>query len=211
MAVPSDTILGAVELDDYASTAIKKRARQLVGHAGLTYFDIDDISQELWLELIRIMPQHDPSRASAQTFIHRVIDSAAAKLIRHRRAACRDYNKTHLTMDEVTTDSSGRKVRRSSLLTEKGYRRAFHREGLSLSEHAELSVDIADAVEQLPDDLRALCETLRRDAPLAAACAHGISRSTCHNRRVLLRKHLSEFAPPQRHTTFGRSDAFAAK
>ena len=50
-------------IDEYAVRIIKHKARQLVGRAGFTESDREDLEQEMMLDLLRRLPKFDPKRA----------------------------------------------------------------------------------------------------------------------------------------------------
>jgi RNA polymerase sigma factor (sigma-70 family) len=64
---------------------IQFKARQLSRRGGFCSSDEDDLAQEIWLYLLRQAHRFDPDRASLPTFINRVVNSAAAMLVRRRR------------------------------------------------------------------------------------------------------------------------------
>ena len=52
------------DIDAYAVEIIRYKARQLVGQAGFTVADRDDLEQELILDLLRRCPSTTPSGRS---------------------------------------------------------------------------------------------------------------------------------------------------
>ena len=63
-------------IDPYAVEIIRFKARQLVGQAGFTVADREDLEQELILDLLRRMPKYDSKRAKRNTFIARMVERA---------------------------------------------------------------------------------------------------------------------------------------
>lgn len=70
--------------NDYARTVIRVKARQLVRRPGFSPTDLGDIEQKLAAHLIVQARNFDAGRASLNTFIARVVDSAVAMLLRGR-------------------------------------------------------------------------------------------------------------------------------
>jgi len=70
--------------NEYASTLIRVKARQLIRRPGFSRSDEGDIVQKLNLHLLRQAQHFDPTRSSLNTFIARVVDSAVAMLLRDR-------------------------------------------------------------------------------------------------------------------------------
>ena len=48
-------------IDPYAAGLIRFKARQLVGQAGFTASDRNDLEQDLILDLLRRLPKYDPN------------------------------------------------------------------------------------------------------------------------------------------------------
>lgn len=71
-------------LNEYARTLIRVKARQLVRRPGFSRSDQDDIEQDLFLHVLNKVHQFDPTRSSLNTFVDRVVNSAAAMLVRER-------------------------------------------------------------------------------------------------------------------------------
>ncbi len=55
-----DTNQKRCELTDYALELVHHKARQLVGKAGYTQDDVDDIKQDLIVDLLERLSQFDP-------------------------------------------------------------------------------------------------------------------------------------------------------
>jgi len=69
---------------EYARTLIRVKAKQIVRRPGFSRSDQPDIEQELLVHLLCQAKHFDPNRASLNTFVARVIDSAVAMLVRDR-------------------------------------------------------------------------------------------------------------------------------
>jgi RNA polymerase sigma-70 factor (ECF subfamily) len=72
-------------LTDYARSLIRFKARQLSRRAGFSRSDRDDLEQDLWAALLAQADRFDPSRACLNTFADRVVNSAAAMILRDRQ------------------------------------------------------------------------------------------------------------------------------
>jgi len=91
-------------LDDYARTHIRRRARRLVGVAGFRSSDTEDIEQELAIHLLKSLPNFDPGKAAYDTFVWRCVEVRVRELIRYRKR-------------EITGSAGGRSPRRSEKST----------------------------------------------------------------------------------------------
>jgi len=77
--------VGFETVQEYVRWLVSRKSKQLVGKAGLTKSDREDIEQELTLHLLERWDHYDPSRGSERTFVARVIDNEVARLLRDRR------------------------------------------------------------------------------------------------------------------------------
>ncbi len=88
------------ELGDYAHDLIRSKARTLIGKAGFTSADCEDIEQELALDLLVRLENYDPRKSKRSTFMARVVEHRIATLLEERRAACRDWRLCRESLDD---------------------------------------------------------------------------------------------------------------
>jgi hypothetical protein len=149
--------------DAALADVVRRKARQLVGKTGLTAQDLPDLEGDLALDLVARMADYDPARADRDRFVRMVIARAAAKLLRHRRAARRDTRRV-VPLESDPVDPA--------------------------SDVSPLRLDVADAVAALPPELRAVAVRLAR-APVAAVARQcGVSRDTIYSRVRAIRRHF---------------------
>jgi DNA-directed RNA polymerase specialized sigma24 family protein len=77
-------------LDRFTWGIIRRKARQMVGHAGIKKQDRDDVVQELMLRLLQSLRLFDAAQADRKSFVTAVVERNAAKILRDRRAKKRD-------------------------------------------------------------------------------------------------------------------------
>ena len=159
-------------IDAYAVGLIRYKARQLVGQAGFTVSDRDDLEQELVLDLLRRLPKYDPKRAQRNTFIARVVEHRVASLIEAQKAGIRDYRRCRCSLNDRFEDENGRSVERAETLDQEGYLLRTGAQSRPSDELSALAIDVAVVLETLPPELR---ELRRR---LEAATVTEISRDT---------------------------------
>jgi RNA polymerase sigma-70 factor (ECF subfamily) len=160
---------------DFATRYARRKANQLVGHFGYRKSDRADIAQELLLDLVRRWPNYDPQRGEPQVFIRRVIWARVSTLIEEKRALKRqfDYQAGSINdgaADEVTTNFRTGLPRRIE------------------QECVDLASDVAAVLDQLPDDLRELCERLQTQSLSQISRELEIPRSTLDDRLKKLRR-----------------------
>ncbi len=175
-------------IDPYAVEIIRFKARQLVGQAGFTASDRDDLEQELILDLLRRLPKYDPSRAKRNTFIARLVDHKIATLIEAQKAVRRDYRRRTCSLNERFKDEDGHVAERVETLDQEDYLLGAGIEPGQPEELRALVLDVAAVVETLPPELRELCRRLGQETVTEVSRDTGVSRATLYESVTRLRK-----------------------
>lgn len=144
-----------------------RKARRLVGRAGLRRQDEEDVTQELTLRLLERLDRYDPARGTWPAFARCVIERLGNNLTRDRRAAKRDGGQHAPLPGEVPAPAGG--------------------------DAGDLARDVAGVLAGLPDDLRRAAELVMIGTVAEAARALGVSTSTVYARLRELRAR-TEFA-----------------
>jgi hypothetical protein len=156
-------------LNDVIETAIRIRSRRLVGRAGFTAQDLDDIRQDLRLAVLAGMGKFDPARGTLNTFVTRVIKTAICQMIRHRRAPMRDRRCEAFSLNGTLRDSDGRAVTRANLIPDSDRTRRLRLQDRPAKARLFLRAHVEEALAGLPDGDRRLCRNIQRrgaaDAP----------------------------------------------
>lgn len=163
------------ELSDYAKETILHKARQIIGKAGFTKHDLDDLMQELTLDLLERLPKFDPNKAAHTTFVARVIERKISKLIRHRKQEKRDYRRETNSLSESVETEFG-SVERAQTISQDEYDRRIGRHGRTEAERLDMHLDVSLAIAQLPPDLKPMAERLLTHSITEVAREFGISR-----------------------------------
>ncbi|GIW81358.1 MAG: hypothetical protein KatS3mg105_3488 [Gemmatales bacterium] len=175
-------------LTDYAKSLIKLKARQLSRRRDFQPVEPEDLQQELWLALIKVAEQFDPAKASLDTFIDRVVNTAVAMLVRARQRQQRGNGLAERSLDEELAPASGASETLAAVISVDDLSR---RTG-AVPRNETLDREDAEAVEfalaQMPHELRDLCRRLMGGTITSVAREMGISR-----RQV--RKAMSEARP----------------
>ena len=174
-------------IDPYAVEIIRFKARQLVGQAGFTASDRDDLEQELILDLLRRLPKYAPSRAKRNTFIARVVEHKISTLIEKQTAHKRDYRRCPCSLNErFEEEEEGRSVERAETLDQEDYLLRIGVEPGAAEELRALALDVAAVVETLPPELGDLCRRLKQETVSEISRDTGVSRATlCESVRRL--------------------------
>jgi RNA polymerase sigma factor (sigma-70 family) len=138
---------------------IAAKARSLIGQYGLQPQDRPDVEQDLAARVVDRLAGHDPSRSTPEGFAARIVDQAVANLLRDRRAKKRTPPKppTAAPAEEVPDPRADNELRL-----------------------CDLAEDLKAALADLPDELRALAERLKRETVSQAARAMGVPRSSLY-------------------------------
>ena len=167
-------------IDEYAVQIIKFKAKQLVGRVGLTDSDREDLEQEMILDLLQRLPKYNPDRAQRNTFIARVVEHKIATIIEARKAGLRDYRLCNCSLNEHLEDEEGGSVERMETIDQEDYLRLTGKLSRSTAELRDLSIDVRQAIEKLPPELRELCRRLDTDTVTEISRDTGIPRGTIY-------------------------------
>lgn len=160
-----------IVLDRFARGIIRRKVRLLIGRAGFTAQDREDLEQDLVLRLLQSLDLFDPEQAHPNVFITTVIERAVAMILRERRAKKRDSGVVH-SLDRIKEASS----------TEPADPRRGDEEA------SDLASDLVEVLARLPEELRILAERLKSQSLSQAARDLGVPRTTLQRRVQRLRQ-----------------------
>lgn len=168
-------------LTDYATSLIRFKARQLCRRDGFSRSDQKDVEQDLWLALLCQAEAFDPDRASIDTFIDRVVNSAVRMILRDRRRQKRANGFHAQSLDAPAAGQEGECQSLGAGLSDAD--RARHR-GACPTDEATLREDeeaIEHAFRQMPQPLRDVCRRVMGGSISSAARELGTSRRQIRN------------------------------
>ena len=175
-------------IDPYAAGLIRFKARQLVGKAGFTASDREDLEQEMILDLLRRLPKYDPKRAQLNTFIARVVEHRVATLIQAQKAGIRDYRRCRCSLNDCFEDEDGRLVERAETFDQEDYLLRTGTQSRSSEELNRLTIDVVAILEGLPHELRNLCRRLKAETVTEISRDTGVPRGTIYESIKKLRE-----------------------
>ncbi len=173
--------------DAYAAEVIRFKVRKLVGRAGFTESDREDLEQELALDFLRRAPHFNPDRAKRSTFISCVVDHHIAAIIEARHGRTRDVRREGPSLDIEVPEDRGNPVERVTDIDAEANRR-----GRSPEELRPLQLDIQSVIETLPPQLRELAEDLKTHSISEIARRIGMSRRQVQRWVKQIRRHFGE-------------------
>jgi RNA polymerase sigma factor (sigma-70 family) len=162
----------------HARHRIRRKARQLIGKAGLRWADRDDLEQELTLRLWRGLRDFDPALGSPGAFVATVLERAAHSILRLRNSEKRSCRYVRQLGPAPAMQNDGEPDESCGDIASPS---ASHEAAVDLTH------DVAIVLQTLPSPLRALAEELKHRGISEIAVRSGCSRSTIYARVAQLR------------------------
>jgi RNA polymerase sigma factor (sigma-70 family) len=176
-------------LTDYAKKLIRFKARQLCRRRDFLTSDQDDLQQELWLMVCERADGFNPAKASLNTFIDRVVNSAVAQIVRNRERLKRGKGGHVVSLDGEDSHRARPSPMSSGLSPEHLYRRigVYPADPITVRETAEA---VQAVLMRMPEDLREICLCLMNGTANSVACDMHISRRALRKACLVIREFL---------------------
>lgn len=177
----------------YARTLIRIKARQLRRRPRFRQFDPADIEQDLTLYLLSQAKHFDPSRATLNTFIDRVVASGVATLVRERKREKRlpAEGVAIESLADVVDQPDGPPAPLATLVSTVDLHRRAGVAPLTDAELFEIIEGVGSAIASLPPELQRLCRVLAQRNQTTTKRVLGISRRDFDAAMDLLRHHFT--------------------
>jgi len=146
-------------IDQYAAKLIRTKARQLVGKAGLTEDDRDDLEQDLILDLLQRMHKYNPDRSKKITYMTRIVERRISTILNDRYAMCRDWRQCSCSLNDLVFNQEGDFSELSELLGNDGFIESVGKETRE-ERNNDILLDIQKVINTLSTDLQDLCYRL---------------------------------------------------
>ena len=175
----------------YVQKLLKIKARQLARRLEFRRTDPADIEHDLIAHVLKQADNYDPARSAPNTFVTRVVETAVAMLVRDRGRIKRAAGYRAMSLDH--THLRGGDPRRTTLgdiVSEGDLRRRCGGNVHDDQHDAELSTDVARAMQGLTCRQREIAKRLARATEASVAREMGISRRQVHNDVLAIREHF---------------------
>lgn len=169
-----------IALGDFEFRVIRQQALKLVGHAGFTKQDLEDLEQELTIRLLKALESFNPAIAHQRSYVTAVVDRSRKKIGRDARAAKRAAKQTVSIEDQLKDKSDGASPVAESIAESDAFR---HRSLSARDRQSMLSLatDIAALLRSLPEQQRELAKNLKTASISAVARQSSIPRTTLND------------------------------
>jgi len=186
---------------------LKTKSMQLSRQPRFRAAEQPDLRQDLLVFVLRQAHRFDPSRASAQTFIARVVDSAFATMVRARRRLkrARGFEAASIENTVVGRNRTGQSIRLSGAIQEKDLRRRYGGRTSEDPRRTDLALDVEAAMAGLSPEHRRVALGLCDAAPAAVARQLGISRRQVRNAIDAIREHFENAGLRESYVTGHRA------
>ncbi len=166
---------------------IRLKVRQIIGQAGFTFQDREDLEQELLTRLIQALKSFDPAKAHRNAFVTAVVERDVASLLRDARAAKRDHRRqATLKVSAVWTDQD----ESSDPLNDLSEDARRPSTTSSTAELIDLRIDLHAVLEKLPAALREFACARMSKTMTELARESAVPRTSLYNLVPELRQHL---------------------
>ncbi len=176
----------SADLPAYAKRLIRYKARQLTSQRGFLPQEEEDLRSELTVHLLAELHRYDETRASANTFFNRVIETAAGMIARQRRRLKRGGGRQPVSLDRAASTGDEGPVSLTSQLTPLDAGRR-----LGLVPAAPIpTATVQTAIASLSPEDQVVCRALMTGTPSSVARELGVSRRRIRNAIERVRRHF---------------------
>ena len=173
------------ELNDFALNMVNIKALQLVGKAGFTFDDVEDIKQDMILDLLERLTKYDPSKSNFKLFVTCVIDRKGRNLIRHRQMEMRDHRREVCSLNEDIDVGENEPVQRLSTICHDDHDIRIGKYRRSAEDRGHLHLDLDAVLADLPPELRQAAEMLQTMPVTQVARELGVPRRTFRDKHLV--------------------------
>ncbi|MFQ3591744.1 MAG: sigma factor [Gemmataceae bacterium] len=176
-------------LTNYARNLIQVKARQLCRRREFLPADLADLQQDLWLMLCERAETFDPAKASLDTFIDRVVNTAVGVILRNRQRLKRNTGGPVVSLDDSGNDPTRPNSMAHGLSPEHLARRTGQEPKDPVTEQ-ETAEAVAFALARMPDDLQEIARRLMSGTVNSVSQKMNISRRAVRKASLAIREFL---------------------
>lgn len=179
------------KIDRFTRGIVRRKVKQLIGRAGFTKQDREDLEQDIFVRVLQSLPAFDPERAHQNAFITTVIERYVANILRNKQAAKRDHRRVCSlnVMIQVTEEGP---TELAQTIGERELDARLGRQRRTDEELVELAIDLADVTAAFPESWRTLLELRKTLTMSEAATEMDVPRTTLNNWMRHIRKRFEK-------------------
>jgi RNA polymerase sigma-70 factor (ECF subfamily) len=167
------------KLDRFTRGIVRRKINQLIGRAGFTRQDGDDLQQDLFLRVLQSLALFNSNQGHRNKFITAVVERHVANILRNKQAEKRDHRRiSSLNVMVSIGEDEATELAETIGQRELDARRGRHPR--TDEELAQLAQDMTEMIATLPDELRELAERMKTQSVAEIARDMGIPRTTLH-------------------------------
>jgi RNA polymerase sigma factor (sigma-70 family) len=184
--------VGAALTSQYVQNLLSIKSYQLCRRPSFRQWERPDIEQDLVAHVLKQAHHFDPSRASVNTFIARVVDSAFAMMVRDRRRLKRAAGFRTESLDSPVVAESGHRTTTAALLGTRDLRRHSGIDASTEQQQTDLRIDVAQAMAGLTPQQWDIATRLANAPEADVARQLNISRRQVRNAVLAIRERFEK-------------------
>lgn len=177
-------------LTGYAKNLIAFKAWQLSKRRDFSRSDREDLQQELWQAVVSQADRFDPSRASIDTFIDRVVNTAVAMVVRDRERQIRADGFQAMSLDAAARDGDRSRQSLASQITEDDQARRLGRERHDEVAERERGDAVSAALAKMPPEISDVCRRVMGGSISTAAAELKTTRRQIRNSLAIAKSYV---------------------
>jgi RNA polymerase sigma-70 factor (ECF subfamily) len=177
-------------LTDYTRRLIDYKAWRLTQRRDFNESDKPDIEQKLWMAVAKQADRFDPSRASVNTFVSRIVSSAVAMVVRERWRQIRAQGFHAVSLDAAPADGDRARPPLAATISEDCKYRHLGCERWDDIEAKDHSEALTLALARMPPEISDVCRRVMGGSIKAAAKELRTSRRQIRNALAIARNYL---------------------
>lgn len=184
---------------------LQRKAHEMVGRAGITLDDVDDVVQDLLLHLLKRHLHIDPDRGTMVRLVCCVVDRKRSNMVASRRAIKRNQGEPPNSLSDAVDPHDSESPTREEVYDMDTYLRLTGKSDRGQEDRTSLEIDMRALLRALPPDLGRIALLLMYYPKSEAAQMLGIPWSTFCDRCRELRQKMIQMKLNEYVKTPGKS------
>ena len=168
------------KFDRFTRGIIRRKVKQLIGRAGFTQQDREDLEQDLFVRVLQSLPRFNPDVAHRNKFITTVVERYVANILRNKRADKRDHRRICSLNVTIEVAEEG-PAELADTIGDRELDARLGRQRCSDEEMSGLAMDLAEFIAGLPEDWQTLLELRKSRTMQQVADEMGVPRTTLND------------------------------